>query len=71
MVHSEELTTKQAFAVNADQGCRVRIPLYRPLRSKVEDFDGISRRMEVPLAFVGDDGLALKSPPMPYPAKYV
>lgn len=70
LVHSEELSAKQRFMVKADGGT-VRVPLEHSLRSAVEDHDGISRRMEIVLAFVGHGGLALKSPPQPYPARYI
>jgi predicted O-methyltransferase YrrM len=70
LVHSEELSTTQQAALSAGKGERLRIPLDRPLRTQVAEREGLGRRMEIILAFVGDGGLALKSPPMPYPAKY-
>lgn len=70
MVHSEELSTTQQFALSADKGQRVRVPLDRPLRSQVAEREGLDRRMEIILAFVGEGGLALTSAPTPYPAKY-
>jgi hypothetical protein len=47
------------------------VPLGRPLRSQVGQREDVDRRIEIILAFVGDDGLALTSEPMPYPAKYL
>jgi predicted O-methyltransferase YrrM len=70
MVHSEELSMTQQVALSADKGQRLRIPLDRPLRTQVAEREGLDRRMEIIVAFVGDGGLALKSPPTPYPAKY-
>jgi cephalosporin hydroxylase len=71
ILHSEELSTTQQIAVSADKGQRIRVPLDRPLRSQVGQREDVDRRIEIILAFVGDDGLALTSEPMPYPAKYL
>jgi predicted O-methyltransferase YrrM len=70
LIHSEELSRMQSVRVEARESGRLRVALDRPLRSEVEDFDGISRRMEVILAFVGDGALSLSSSPSPYPARY-
>ena len=65
----EELQCQQRFALDRAAG-PVRLPLARPLRTAVHA-EGLPRRVEIVLAFVGDGDLALRSPPMPYPARHL
>jgi hypothetical protein len=69
MQEPEELQTQQRFALDQVAG-PVRLPLDRPLRTAVPA-EGLPRRVEIVLAFTGDGGLALRSPPMPYPARHI
>jgi len=72
MVQPEELECRQSFALSFSdmpQDPHIRIPLDRPLRSAVSDA-GVYRRIEILLAFVGERELALRSPPLPYPARH-
>jgi predicted O-methyltransferase YrrM len=67
MQEPEELQDQQRFALDHAAGS-VRLPLDRPLRSAVHG-EELPRRVEIVLAFVGPGDLALRSPPMPYPAQ--
>jgi predicted O-methyltransferase YrrM len=69
MQEPEELQAQQHFALDRAAG-PVRLPLDRPLRTAVHA-EGLPRRVEIVLAFTGDGGLALRSPPMPYPARHI
>jgi hypothetical protein len=69
MQEPEELQARQHFALDQAAG-PVRLPLDPPLRTAVHT-EGLPRRVEIVLAFTGDGGLALRSPPMPYPAQPV
>ena len=69
MQEPEELQVQQRFALDQAAG-PVRLPLDRPLRTAVHA-EGLPRRVEIVLAFTGDGGLALHSPPMPYPARHI
>jgi predicted O-methyltransferase YrrM len=69
MQEPEELQAQQRFALDQAAG-PVRLPLDPPLRTAVHA-DGLTRRVEIVLAFTGDGGLALRSSPMPYPAQPV
>ncbi len=68
MQEPEELQDQQRFALDQAAG-PVRLPLDRPLRTTVHG-EGLACRVEIVLAFVGAGGLALRSPPMPYPARH-
>ena len=70
MVHSEELTSLHRLNIETKPGEAMRIPLAKPLRTGVEEREGLDRRMEIILAFVGEGTLPLASPPLLYPAKY-
>lgn len=63
----EELDCQMVVDLDTSER-RVRIPLDRPLRS-THLKDGLPRRVEIILAFPGDQALALTSPPAPYPAQ--
>ena len=65
----EELQAQQRFALDQAAG-PVRLPLDPRLRTAVHT-EGLARRVEIVLAFTGDGGLALRSPPTPYPAQPV
>jgi predicted O-methyltransferase YrrM len=69
MVHPEELSSFCRVDIDAKAGETMRIPLMTPLRTAYPATD-LDRRIEIILAFVGDRELLLKSPPLPYPAKY-
>ena len=64
----EELQCRQQLDLTEDSEARIRVPLDRPLRSAFAG-DGLPRRIEVVLAFVGETDLALQAPPLPYPAR--
>jgi predicted O-methyltransferase YrrM len=70
VVPSEELSLTQSVAVNAPAG-KLRVTLDKPLHSAVAERDGLSRRIEIILAFVGDGKLALKAEPVPFRANYL
>jgi predicted O-methyltransferase YrrM len=68
----EELRCEQSLAMDLAQlpaDGRVRIPLSQPLHTAFPR-TGLHRRVEISLAFTGRSGLALRSLPQPYPAKY-
>ena len=68
----EELRCEQSLALDLAQlppDGRVRIQLDQPLRTAFPR-PGLARRVEISLAFTGGRGLALRSLPQPYPAKY-
>lgn len=68
----EELRCEQTIALDVPQlpaDGRVRISLTRPLRTAFPQ-PGHPRRVEISLAFTGGAGLALRSTPLPYPAKH-
>lgn len=69
MQEPEELQTRQRFALDRAAG-PLRVALDHPLRSAVQA-EGLPRRVEIVLAFTGGAGLALRSPPMPYPARHI
>jgi predicted O-methyltransferase YrrM len=50
-------------------GQPVRLTLDKPLRTAFPQA-GLPRRVEILLAFSGDQKLALRSPPLPYPARH-
>jgi predicted O-methyltransferase YrrM len=68
----EELQCRQSLALDLAQlpaDGRVRIPLDQPLRTAYPA-PGLPRRVEIALAFSGGPELALRSSPLPYPAKH-
>lgn len=68
----EELQCRQNLALDIAQlppDGRVRIPLDQPLRTAFPS-PGLPRRVEIALAFSGRPELALRSSPLPYPAKH-
>ncbi|CAN5885065.1 hypothetical protein BH11PSE3_BH11PSE3_04000 [soil metagenome] len=68
----EELQCRQSIALDYPElpaGGRIRIPLEKPLRTAFPR-PGLLRRVEILLAFTGNSPLALRSPPLPYPAKH-
>jgi predicted O-methyltransferase YrrM len=72
MVQPEELECRQTFDLSFSdmpEDPYIRIPLDRALRSAISDI-GVIRRIEILLAFVGERELALRSPPLPYPARH-
>ncbi len=72
LTEPEELRCEQALALDFTQlpaDNRVRLPLNQPLRTAFPR-PGLHRRVEISLAFIGDQALALRSSPQPYPAKY-
>jgi hypothetical protein len=72
-VDPEELEYLQSVALNIPklpEDPRVRLPLDQPLRSARAAGEGVIRRIEILLAFTGEQTLALRSPPLPYPARH-
>ncbi|MEA2908932.1 MAG: hypothetical protein QOJ15_1013 [Bradyrhizobium sp.] len=72
LAEPEELQCRQSLAFNHPElpaDGRVRIPLQRPLHTAFSR-PGLVRRVEVLLAFTGSSPLALRSAPLPYPAKH-
>jgi hypothetical protein len=67
ITHPEEKMTTQRVAI--DGAGPVRIKFDRPLRSDVQDADGLSRQIEIIVAFIGDDPLALTCAPQPFSAR--
>jgi predicted O-methyltransferase YrrM len=68
----EELQCRQSLALDIAQvpaDGRLRIPLDQPLRTAFPA-PGLPRRVEIALAFTGGPELALRSSPLPYPAKH-
>jgi predicted O-methyltransferase YrrM len=72
LAEPEELQCRQSITFNhpdlpADG--RVRIPLQPSLHTAFPQ-QGLPRRVEILMAFTGSSPLALRSAPLPYPAKY-
>jgi hypothetical protein len=72
-VEPEELEYLQSVALDLaklpEDPC-IRLPLDRPLHSARAAGEGVIRRIEILLAFTGEQTLALRSPPLPYPARH-
>ena len=69
----EELECLQNFPLDISrlpEDRRIRLPLEVPLHSSISRGRGVKRRIEILLAFIGDRALALRSPPLPYPAQH-
>lgn len=64
----EELQAQQHIALDVVAASPIRLPLDRPLRTAMPG-EGLTRRIEIVLAFDGNGDLALRSPPLPYPAR--
>jgi hypothetical protein len=72
-VEPEELECLQSFALELPrlpEDPHIRLPLDRPLHSSIPSGRGVKRRIEILLAFTGEGTLALRSPPLPYPARH-
>jgi predicted O-methyltransferase YrrM len=72
LLEPEELVGRQEYTLGgvASGPSRLRIPLGQSLRTKLEGAD-LNHRIEIVMAFVGDAGLALAAPPLPYPARHI
>ena len=71
-VEPEELECLQSVALDLAQmpeDPHIRLPLDRPLHSARAAGKHVSRRIEILLAFTGEQVLALRSPPLPYPGR--
>ncbi len=72
-VEPEELEYLQSVTLDLaklPEDPRIRLPLDRPLHSARAAGEGVIRRIEILLAFTGEQTLALRSPPLPYPARH-
>ena len=72
-VEPEELEYLQSVTLDLaklPEDPRIRLPLDRPLHSARAAGEGVIRRIEILLAFTGEQTLALRSPPRPYPARH-
>ena len=72
-VEPEELEHLQSVALDFSklpEDPRIRLPLDRPLHSARAAGRAVIRRIEILLAFTGEQTLALRSPPLPYPARH-
>jgi predicted O-methyltransferase YrrM len=72
-VEPEELEYLQSVVLDLSQlpeDPHIRLPLDRPLHSARAAGEGVIRRIEILLAFTGEQVLALRSPPLPYPARH-
>ena len=72
-VEPEELECLQSVALDLAQlpeDPHIRLPLERPLHSARAAGKHVIRRIEILLAFTGEQVLALRSPPLPYPARH-
>jgi predicted O-methyltransferase YrrM len=67
VIPAEELSETAELPLRAAAG-PVKVPLPRPVQSRIADRDGIDRRVEVTIAFT-DGTLKLKAPPTFYPAR--
>jgi predicted O-methyltransferase YrrM len=72
-VEPEELEHLQSVALDLSklpEESPIRLPLDRPLHSAIAAGHGVIRRIEILLAFTGEQTLALRLPPLPYPARH-
>jgi predicted O-methyltransferase YrrM len=72
-VQPEELECLQSVTLNLSQlpeDPHIRLPLDTPLHSTMPGGKDVIRRVEILLAFTGEQILALRSPPLPYPARH-
>jgi hypothetical protein len=72
-VEPEELEYLQSVALDFSklpEDPHIRLPLDRPLHSARPAGKDVIRRIEILLAFTGEQTLALRSPPRPYPARH-
>ena len=73
LVQPEELECLQSVTLDLSQlpeDRHIRLPLDTPLHSTMPGGKDVIRRVEILLAFTGEQILALGSPPLPYPARH-